>query len=230
MAQAAKHKAGSREAARRPAPDVEGTALVSLHAIAAGDLSRIAQVMRSAGLIDVKPAKIILSRSAAERVASGQRAKVQATIIAEETAGAPVDETPQQDLVRALEAAKVRGDSLKQDLLADPDMLSTAEMARRLGMSEEGVRLKRKRHEVLGLELAKRGIRYPAWQILEHQQLLPALPRLFNILGDNPWTIYRFLLQHHPELNDVRALDALRQGRLGRVIAVAENISSGAFP
>ena len=96
-------------------------------------------------------------------------------------------------------------------------------------MSQEGVRLKRKRREVLGLELAKRGIRYPAWQVVEHQQLLPALPRLFGILSDDPWTVYRFLLQHHPELEGARALDALRRGRIDQVIATAESVASGAF-
>ncbi len=229
MAQTAKRKAGSRQGVRRPAPGIEGTAMVSLHTIAAGDMSRIAKAMTSVGLSDVRPAKIILSRSAAGHVASGRRTAVQATIIAGDTTGVSVGETPPQDLVRALDAAQARGDALKQDLLGDPDMLSTAEMAKRLGMSEEGVRLKRKRHEVLGLELAKRGIRYPAWQIIEHRQLLPALPRLFSILGDSPWTIYRFLLQHHPELNGARALDALRRGRIDGVIAAAENVASGAF-
>jgi hypothetical protein len=50
-------------------------------------------------------------------------------------------------------------------------MLSTAEMADRLGMSEEGMRLKRKRHDLLGLEFAKRSIRYPSWQVIEGRQL-----------------------------------------------------------
>jgi hypothetical protein len=229
MAQATKRKAGSRQGARRPPKVVEGIALVSSRSIAAGDISRIARAMQSVGLSDVRPAKIILSRSAANRVASGRRTAAPATIVAGEPPGALDAVTPQQDLVRAMAAASVRGDTLKQDLLADPEMLSTAELARRLGMSQEGVRLKRKRHEIIGLELAKRGIRYPAWQVIECQKLLPALPRLFEILGDDPWSVYRFLLQDHPELDDMRALDALRCGRIDRVIATAENVASGAF-
>lgn len=47
-------------------------------------------------------------------------------------------------------------------------------MAGRLGMSEEGVRLKCKRHEILGLEFAKRGIRYLSWQLLPNARKLPA--------------------------------------------------------
>jgi hypothetical protein len=229
MAQAVKRRAGSRQAARRASEVVEGTALVSLHPVAEGDVSRIAKAMRSMGLSDVRQAKIILSRSDAGHVASGRGTAVPATIIAGEVAEVSAGAAAQQDLVRALDAAKARGDALKRDMLADPEMLSTAELASRLGMSQEGVRLKRKRHEVLGLDLAKRGIRYPAWQIVEHQQLLPALPRLFGVLGDDPWTVYVFLLQHHPELDGARALDALRRGRIDRVIATAENVASGAF-
>ena len=229
MARAAKSRAGSRQAARRTPQVVEGTALVSLRPVAASEVSRIAKAMQSVGLSDVRPAKIILSRSAAGHVASGRRTAVPATIIAEEPPEVSAEATTQQELARALAAASARGDAFKQDLLADPEMLSTAELARRLGMSQEGVRLKRKRHEVIGLELAKRGIRYPAWQMVEHQQLLPALPRLFGILGDDPWTVYRFLLQHHAELGGTRALDALRGGRIDRVIATAENVASGAF-
>ncbi len=82
-----------------------------------------------------------------------------------------------------------------KEWLADPEMLNTAYIANLLGMSEEGARLKRKRHEILGLESAKRGIRYPAWQILENRQLLSALPSLLAMLGDDPWRQQR---KRHP--------------------------------
>jgi hypothetical protein len=52
-------------------------------------------------------------------------------------------------------------------------------------MSEEGVRLKRRRHGILGLEAPRRGIRYPAWLVLEDRQLLPALPPFFAMLDDD---------------------------------------------
>lgn len=213
----------------RPTPGVEGIALVSLEATTRADRVRIAKMLETQGFGHIRPARLILSRKDATRVASGSKVEVQATVVSEDAETGSTEQTPPAALARALEEAKARGDALKQDLLADPDMLSTAEMATRLGMSQEGVRLKRKRHEVLGLELAKRGIRYPAWQIFEHLQLLPALPHLFRILGDSPWTIYRFLLQHHSELGGMRALDALQRGRTDGVIAAAENVASGAF-
>ena len=146
MARAAKSRAGSRQGARRTPQLVEGTALLSLRTIATSDMSRIAKAMQSVGLSDVRPAKIILSPSAAGHVASGRRTAVPATIIAGELAEVSAEATPQQELARALAAASARGDALKLELLADPDMLSTAALATQLGMSQEGVRLKRKRH------------------------------------------------------------------------------------
>jgi hypothetical protein len=227
MVQVAKREGGSRRGSRWPTPGAEITALVPLHAIADHDMVRIAKVLEGAGISDITLARVILTRGAAERVAAARRAALRATAVTDDETTA--EETQPPALVRALDAAKARGDTFKQELLGDPDMLSTADMAERLGMSEEGVRLKRKRHEVLGLELAKRGIRYPAWQILENQQLLPMLPRLFGILGDSPWTIYRFLVQHHPELGGVRALDALKRGQTDGVIGAAENLAGGGF-
>jgi len=137
--------------------------------------------------------------------------------------------TRQATLQRALQDARVRGNALKEGLLAGPEMLSTAEMADRLGMSEEGVRLKRKRHELLGLEFPKRGIRYPSWQVVEGHQLIRDLPRVFAILGDDSWRIYRFLLQEHPELGGRRAIDELKRGRIENVLAAAQNMAAGAF-
>jgi hypothetical protein len=91
-------------------------------------------------------------------------------------------------------------------------------------MSEEGVRLKRERHEILGLQSAKRGIPYPGWRVLPERQLLPALPRLFALLGDDPWRLFRFLRQHHCEFGGRRALEALRRGRIEAVLAAWHHI------
>jgi hypothetical protein len=181
------------------------------------------EILEREGFTDVRSARVIISEAATDRIASEASAKVAATPNAREA------RDPPEELSRALQAAMRRGDAHKRVLVADPDMLSSAQMAQRLAMSAEGVRRKRQRHELLGLELAKRGIRYPASQILEDGLLLPGLPRLFEVLGGSPWTVYRFLLQHHAELNGGRAIDALRRGRIDAVIATAKNISGGVF-
>ena len=207
----------------RHLPLVEATALVALRPMTRDELSRVAEVLKAGGMAELKPARVMLSQGDAKTLASGSFNPVDVTIVA-----APRPD-PETDLEQALTAARARGAALKEELLADPEMLSTAAMAGRLGMSEEGVRLKRKRHEVLGLEFAKRGIRYPSWQLLPNAQLLPALPRLFDILGPDPWRLYRFLLQHHAEASGARALDALKRGRSDAVLAAAQNSAAGAF-
>ena len=208
---------------------VEVTALLALRPLSDGELKRASMVLAAEGLGDIRPTRIVLTPDDAKAVAAGDVSAVWASIVWDNAPRpAPIGE-PNATLTKAVAAARMRGVAVKETLLADPEMLNTAAVADLLGMSEEGVRLKRKRHEILGLEFAKRGIRYPAWQVLEGRQLLPALPRLFAILGDDPWRLFRFLQQHHGELGGGRALDALRQGRVDDVLVAAENIAIGAF-
>jgi hypothetical protein len=75
---------------------------------------------------------------------------------------------PKATLTEALAAARA--------VLAYPEMLNITVVADLLGLSDGSVRLKRERHEIFGLESGTRGIGYPAWQMLEGRQLLPAPP------------------------------------------------------
>src|SRR4051812_49371541 len=114
MPLAAKHKASSHS---RPgqASTVEMSALVSLHPLPDSDIARITELLENAGIQGIRSAKVVVSLHAAERLASGHQASVEAVIIAGED---PV--TP--EVTRALDAATRRGDALKQSLLAAPDM------------------------------------------------------------------------------------------------------------
>lgn len=210
---------------RRRKP-IEATALLTLRPLSASELHRVSRVLAAEGIDGLHTTRIRLTARDAETVSHGDARSVPATIIQEDI---PNSTEPEAILADALDSARARGAALKGKLLADPGMLTTAGMAERLGLSEEGVRLKRKRHEILGLEFAKRGIRYPVWQILPDRQLLPALPRLFALLGDDPWRLFRFLQQHHGELGGRRACDALQRGHVEAVLAAAENAASGAF-
>jgi hypothetical protein len=211
------------------AKPVEMTALLALRPMSAGELKRVSRALAAEGLEDMRPTRIVLTPDDAKAVAAGDKRAVPASILREKGPRPQRPRSPDAALAEALAAARTRGAAVKEGLLANPDMLNTAAIADLLGMSEEGVRLKRKRHEILGLESAKRGIRYPAWQVMEGRQLLPALPRLFAMLGDDPWRLFRFLQQHHSELGGDRALDALRLGRVDGVLAAAENTATGAF-
>lgn len=141
-----------------------------------------------------------------------------------------VQEQAADDLDAALDEARTRGATRAAEILSGPDMLTADEFAAVIGASSrETIHQKRRRHEVLGLEGAKRGVRFPKWQVGADGSLLPGLPRLFKVLGDHPWAIYRFLLQHHPELDGRTALEALREGGVEAVIVTAENIGEGVF-
>ncbi len=209
-------------AAPRRRKPVEVTGLLAQRSLSVGEIERVSRVLAAEGFADLVPARITIAPASLDAAAP-----VSATILPDDRHRATPD--AETTLADALATARARGAALQDELLGGPDMLSTAEMADRLGMSEEGIRQKRKRHEVLGLQFARRGLRYPAWQILPDRQLLPALPRLFALLGDDPWRLFRFLLQHHGELAGKRAVDALRHGRLDAVLAVAENAARGAF-
>jgi hypothetical protein len=207
---------------------VEVTALLAQRPLSASELKRISCALAAEGLAEMRPTRIVLTPDDAKAVAAGDVRAVPVSILRDKSPRPARDPRP-GPLIEALAAARTRGAAVEEALLANPDMLNTAAMAHLLGMSEEGVRLKRRRHEILGLESAKRGIRYPAWQVLEGRQLLPALPRLFAMLGDDPWRLFRFLQQHHSELGGDRALDSLRRGQVDGVLAAAENIATGAF-
>jgi hypothetical protein len=215
-----------RSPRRKP---VEVTALLAVRPLSDGELKRVTRVLAAEGIEDMRPTRIFLTQDDANAFAAGDERAVPVSIARDKAPRPARTRSPDATLAEALVAARGRGAAVKEELLADPEMLNTADIANLLGMSEEGVRLKRKRHEILGLESAKRGIRYPAWQVLANRQLLPALPRLFAMLGDDPWRLFRFLQQRHGELGGDRALDALRHGKVDGVLAAAENTATGAF-
>jgi len=132
------------------------------------------------------------------------------------------------DLDAALAEARERGVSRAVEILSGREMLSAADFAKFIGVSREAIRAKHQRNEVLGLKGAKRGLRFPKWQITSNGGLLPGLPRIFDLLGGDSWTVYRFLTQHHPELGEDTALSALLRGKVDKVVAAAEN-TAGAF-
>ena len=138
-----------------------------------------------------------------------------------------IDGQPADDLDASLGEARVRGAQRATEILNRPDMLTADQFAAAIGATRETVHQKRRRREVLGLEGAKRGVRFPDWQVSANGVLLSELPRLFELFGDHPWAVYRFLRERHPELGGVTAPDALRNGRIDAVIRPASARVSG---
>jgi hypothetical protein len=132
-------------------------------------------------------------------------------------------------LDQALVEARARGTTRVAEILRSPEMVTAREFGALIGASHETVNQKRKSGEVLALEGATRGLRYPKWQVTADGRLLPGLSDLFEALGGQPWTVYRFLLQRHGELAGETALDALKLNRVDQALAVARTVSEGAF-
>ncbi|MDK1492826.1 XRE family transcriptional regulator [Sinorhizobium sp. 7-81] len=142
----------------------------------------------------------------------------------------PVEDVPEPDdeLQVALAAARERGRRRVADILAEDDMLSAEAFANLLGVSRVTVNTKRQNGQVLGLDGAKRGFRFPSWQLDRDGRPYAALPKLHEVLG-GAWAVYRFLITPHGALNGRTGLNALKRDRADEVVAAAEGIARGEF-
>ncbi|MCT8999893.1 XRE family transcriptional regulator [Chelativorans intermedius] len=143
----------------------------------------------------------------------------------------PVEQTgePDEDLRAALNEARERGKKRVAEILADDDMLTAEAFAELLGVSRVTVNSRRQTGQVLGLDGAKRGYRFPAWQLDEDGRPFAALATLQETLGNSAWAVYRFLVTPQGGLNGQTGLEALRRGQTDDVIAAAESVARGDF-
>jgi hypothetical protein len=91
--------------------------------------------------------------------------RLRAEALAPRAEAEPKAEIPAGEARAALRRAYARGEEAAAELLSGPEMLSSDEIAGSLGLSREAVHRKRRRGELLGIEGAKRGVRFPAWQL-----------------------------------------------------------------
>ena len=136
---------------------------------------------------------------------------------------------PDADLQAALDEARQRGRLRAAEILAGQDMLSADQFAALLGTSRMTINTKRQNGQLLGLDGVKRGFRFPVWQIDKDGKPFAALPALFERLGGGAWSVYRFLVQRHPELDGLTGIEALRRGKADQVLEVADSIAQGTF-
>ncbi|WP_022723919.1 DUF2384 domain-containing protein, partial [Rhodopseudomonas sp. B29] len=126
-------------------------------------------------------------------------------------------------LEASLSAARDRGRFKIAEILKGDDMLTGSDFGALIGASHETVNVRRGRGEILGLQGATRGVRYPSWQVTDAGMPLPGLSELFEVLGKEPWLVYRFLRTVHPELGGKTALEAMKLGQQKAVFGVARN-------
>jgi hypothetical protein len=170
-----------------------------------------------------------LGRSVSVRfkVEPGQSPKITSVIV--EKAESKQEPTPgdvgHNGLQHALAAARERGQHRVAEILSGNDMLSADEFASLLKTTRVTINSKRQKRQLLGLEGPTRGFRFPQWQIGQDGKPFSALPKLFDRLGNDPWAVYRFLVQHHPELDGLTGREALQRGMTAEAIEAAESVA-----
>ncbi|MER8708353.1 XRE family transcriptional regulator [Mesorhizobium sp. M1088] len=143
----------------------------------------------------------------------------------------PVEDTgmPDAELEAALAEARARGHKRVAEIVAGEEMLSAEDFAKLLGTSRVTVNARRQSGQVLGIDGAKRGFRFPVWQLDKDGRPFGALPALHAMLGNSAWAVYRFLVSRHGALDGRTGLRALQQGDDASVLAAAEGMASGDF-
>lgn len=143
----------------------------------------------------------------------------------------PVQDTskPDAELEAALASARERGRKRVAEIISGEDMLSADAFAKLLGTSRVTVNAKRQSGQVLGIDGAKRGFRFPVWQLDKDGRPFGALAALHSTLGNNSWAVYRFLVSRHGALDGRTGLQALQRGDDVSVLGAAEGIASGDF-
>ncbi|MER9375537.1 XRE family transcriptional regulator [Mesorhizobium sp. M0491] len=143
----------------------------------------------------------------------------------------PVDDTgmPDTELEAALAGARVRGRKRVAEIVAGEDMLTADAFAKLLGTSRVTVNARRQSGQVLGIDGAKRGFRFPVWQLDKDGRPFGTLPALHETLGNSAWAVYRFLVSRHGALDGRTGLQALQQGDDAAVLAAAEGLARGDF-
>ena len=137
-------------------------------------------------------------------------------------------ETGGDALDRALAAARARGAVRVAEILSGEDMASTDALASMMGVTRETAHAKRRRGEVLGLEGAKRGVRFPIWQLGEDGRPLEGMAEIIRILGPS-WAAYQFLTAPFPSAEGAPMHEMLRRGRTEEVLSQAMAADEGVF-
>jgi hypothetical protein len=130
---------------------------------------------------------------------------------------------PDHELQAALAAARTRGRLHAAEILGGRDMLSADAFAKLLGTTRVTVNAKRQSGQILGLDGAKRGFRFPVWQLDADGKPYADLAVLHERLG-GPWAVYRFLVQPHGELGGLTGREALERGKAKAALDAAESV------
>ena len=126
-----------------------------------------------------------------------------------------------------LAGAVKAGERFRDDVWASDEMLSSDEAAALLNMSREALNKRRQAGRALGLEVAKRGVRYPRWQF--EDQVQASVAELLSTLSHlDAWGHYLFFTRREPLLRGATPLEGLRRGEGPEVLRVARLLADEA--
>lgn len=114
------------------------------------------------------------------------------------------------------------------DFLDKPHMLAAEDFSSLLHVSRETINQWRKSGKVIGVRGAKRGFRFPDWQINDRGQPYPAIEQILENLGGDHWAAWRFLEERVPEIGDI-GFQALAAGKAEALLKVLLGRSYGSF-
>lgn len=115
------------------------------------------------------------------------------------------------------------------ELLRQPDMLPSQEFADRIALTRQQLNAWRKQGKVLAIEGAKRGFRYPAWQVAEDGRILDGIPQIIAEFGGQHVAAYRFLSTPLEILGGKAPWMLLRDGQRQRIVDLAKGARRGDY-
>jgi hypothetical protein len=118
--------------------------------------------------------------------------------------------------------ARLRGAVAMRELLGGDDgALTVGDVAKLLDISRQAIDKRRKAGQLLGVEVAKRGVLYPAWQFIETGTVAGLAEVLALLQEHDSWAQARFFVTENDRLGGKRPLDLLRRGKSERVLDAA---------
>ena len=123
-----------------------------------------------------------------------------------------------------LAPARLRGVTARQKLLeAAGGALSAEEVGKLLGITRQAVDKRRRSGKLLGLELARRGYAYPAFQFSEAGILNGLEPVLEHLRDHDAWMQLAFFVNRNLRLGNDTPIARMRRGRIEDVSVAADS-------
>lgn len=133
------------------------------------------------------------------------------------------------DVQDPFELARKRGATLAAEIFSGEEMLSSLKFGELLGISRQAVDKRRKAGELLAMQGATRGFKYPAWQVTGEGQVLAGLKDVLEISGQDDWAAYRVLVSEYPDGSGEPVFEKLRQGQSKPVMNYIKSFLDGDF-